>query len=344
MAENSKIEWTDNTFNPWWGCVKVSPACDHCYAETFAKRVGFGPQSALSNDYAADYVASKFPIWGKDANRRFFGDKHWSEPLKWNRDAEKAGERRRVFCASMADVMEDREDLKPWRERLYEMIEATPRLDWLLLTKRPQNFKRFLPKSWLDNPRPNVWGMTTVESQEYIWRARYLLETPFAVTGLSIEPMLGPINLTAVPLPETPDITRNLLTGKFHNVPFTNANGGGSMDIETKPRINWVIVGGESGSGARPMHPDWARSLRDQCQAAGVAFHFKQFGEWKPREVGDSDGQPRIRLTDMGENGQNLSSEGGNHVWMQRVGKHAAGRSLDGRTWDELPHDQSSLR
>src|SRR5579859_1859246 len=123
MAANSKISWTDHTFNPWWGCVKVSPACDHCYAESFSKRVGQN-------------------IWGVDSPRRFFGDKHWTEPLKWNRDALKDfGRPARVFCASMADVFEVRDDLIPHRIRLFDLIKDTPNLLWNLLTKRAQEVK-----------------------------------------------------------------------------------------------------------------------------------------------------------------------------------------------------------
>jgi protein gp37 len=231
MGSNSSIEWTHHTFNTHWGCTKVSPACDNCYAEAFSKRVGFSD------------TGSKFPIWGKDAERRFFGDKHWAEPLKWNRAAEKAGERKRVFCGSMCDVMEDREDLFAPRRRLYNLIEATPHLDWLLLTKRPQNFRRFLPNEWLADPRPNVWGMTTVEGSSYRWRASALAETPFVVRGLSCEPLLEDINLRQL-----------LYTGLIHV----------------------VIAGAESGHGARRMDLNWVRSLRNQCGAAGAAFFFKQ--------------------------------------------------------------------
>lgn len=227
MGENSKIEWTDHTFNPWWGCVKVSPACDHCYAEALAKRYGHG-------------------VWGKNTPRRFFGDAHWREPLKWNREAALAGFRRRVFCASMADVMEDREDVKREQNRLWDMIERTPHLDWLLLTKRPQNFRRFLREHWLRDQRPNVWLMTTVESQEHAWRIDELVKVPAVVRGVSYEPALGPIDLSA----------------------WLGIKG-----------LNWVIAGGESGPRARPSDPQWFRSVRDQCAITRVPFMFKQWGE-----------------------------------------------------------------
>jgi protein gp37 len=148
--KNSKIEWTHHTFNPWWGCTKVSDACAHCYAETFAKRTGHD-------------------VWGPDKPRRFFGDKHWEAPLLWNDQAKKAGERQRVFCASMADVFEDYNgpknlELLNARSQLWRLIEQTPNLDWLLLTKRPENILRFLPQAWDQTSR--LWIGTTVENQE----------------------------------------------------------------------------------------------------------------------------------------------------------------------------------
>lgn len=239
MGENSKIEWTDHTFNPWWGCVEVSAACENCYARQLDARLKRGGETH----------------WGKAAPRFPASDKTWAEPLKWNAQAEKDGVRRRVFCASMADVMEDRPyvsypgdaHVPTERMRLYRLIEATPNLDWLLLTKRPQNFRRFLPADWLERPRPNVWGMTTVESQQYLWRAEDLASTPFAVRGISMEPLLGPVDLSSV--------------------------------IEG---IDWVIAGGESGHGARETHHEWVTDLRDQCVSAGVAFFFKQWGCYAP--------------------------------------------------------------
>src|ERR1051325_9210230 len=151
MGKTTGISWTDHTFNPWWGCVKVSPACDSCYAETWAHRTGH-------------------EVWGKDAPRRFFGDRHWQEPLHWNEQAAKDGQRRKVFCASMADVFERRDDLNESRSRLWKLIEATPLLDWLLLTKRPYNISLMIPVYWLQNPVPNAWFGVTAENEEYAQR------------------------------------------------------------------------------------------------------------------------------------------------------------------------------
>ena len=268
MARNSRIEWTTHTFNPWWGCVKLSPACKHCYAESWAKRVGQD-------------------IWGINAERRFFGNKHWSEPLKWNAVAAASGQRARVFCASMADVFEDRSDLDPWRQRLWSLIEATPALDWLLLTKRPYLVKASVP--WVDDWPAHVWLGTTVETQE--WAEKRLPELaaiPAAVRFISAEPLLGPLNLD-----------------------------------HWSSSIDWVITGGESGPKARPSSPSWFRDLLNQCMAAEIPFHFKQWGDWGPGQ------------------GVNLakarSAPAADGTTMLRIGKKAAGRVLDGATWDGLP-------
>lgn len=236
----SKIEWTDYTFNPWWGCVKVSPACDHCYAEALSKRYGHA-------------------VWGAETDRRFFGGAHWNEPLKWNARADKEGSRLRVFCGSMCDVMEERsvrtgevsrghhEAINAARMRLYDLIRATPHLDWLLLTKRPQNFRRFLPIDWVrGSMQPNLWLLTTVESSEYLWRIEELLKVPAVVHGVSNEPALGPIDFS----------------------PWLGALG-----------VNWIITGGESGGHARPTDPEWVRGIRDQCAITRTPFFFKQWGE-----------------------------------------------------------------
>lgn len=322
MGENSSISWTHHTFNPWWGCTRVSPGCTNCYAETFANRVGIK--------------------WGPQAERRLFGDKHWNEPLKWNREAEKAGERRRVFCASMADVFEDRPELTAERRKLWALIERTPALDWLLLTKRPENMGWMTPGGWASGWPENVWAMTSVENQEVAaQRILHLLELPAVVHGLSIEPLLGPLDLRRIEVvaPSTfgPGVYLDALTGHLIGPDDMLAN-----------RIKWVIVGGESGHGARPMHPSWVRSLRDQCAAAGVAFFFKQWGEWRSWEPGlrgvvkhisARDGAIGSEATYVGvvRDGKAAIERRCDTVPIVKVGKGVAGRTLYDRTWDEMP-------
>jgi protein gp37 len=234
MSANSSIEWTDHTFNPWWGCVKVSPGCEHCYAENLSARYGHR-------------------VWGpaKTTTRRLFGETHWSEPIKWNSEAERLGVRRRVFCASMADVFEDHPEVASARARLWTLIPATPWLDWLILTKRPERIRTLVPTGWLDEPCPNVWYGTSVEDQlRADERIPHLARVPAAVRFLSCEPLVGPVRL--------PELLR----------------------------IDWVIVGGESGPGARRMDPAWALSLREQCEEASAAYFFKQAGSVLATELG----------------------------------------------------------
>lgn len=248
MGKATDISWTDHTFNPWWGCFKVSPGCTHCYAETFAARIGLAGRATMATLDNPNPLRGS--IWGPPATteRRFFGDKHWAEPLKWNADALAAGERRRVFCASMSDVFEDHPMLPAQRRRLWNLIEDTPHLDWLLLTKRPENIATMLPQTYW----PNVWLGTSTEDQQRadervpkLLRYRDLVPVLF----LSVEPMLGPIDLSIA------------VDGRV-----------------TTADVDWCIVGGESGPRHRPFEVDWARQLRDQCQAVGIAFHFKQIG------------------------------------------------------------------
>ena len=174
MGQHSAIEWTDHTFNPWWGCKKVSPGCEHCYAETWALRYGFD-------------------LWGNN-QRRFFSKAHWNEPLIWNRKAIEQKTRARVFCASMSDVFEDNPILFEERRRLWSLISKTDNLDWLLLTKRPENMKKFVP--YKGKWPINVWAMATTENQELAdYRIPFLLNIDSEIKGLSIEPMLGPVNI-----------------------------------------------------------------------------------------------------------------------------------------------------
>jgi protein gp37 len=228
MGKATGIQWCDHTFNPWWGCIKVSPGCEHCYADTLASRYGYD-------------------VWGpaKTTQRRVFGSKHWNEPLAWNAAALKAGERRRVFCASMADVFEDHPMLVAERIQLWALIGSTPNLDWLLLTKRPENITRMVPQKWLDRAQPNVWYGTSVENEDYVGRISHLQQIPAVVRFVSYEPALGPVNW-------------------LHNTWLS--------------AIDWLIIGGESGPGARPFNIDWARASIAACAFGGVAPFVKQLG------------------------------------------------------------------
>lgn len=229
MGLNSSIEWTTHTFNPWWGCTKVSDGCRHCYAETLSLRYG--------NDN-----------WGKGKKRRLMSDAYWKEPLRWNAAAERTGHRAQVFCASMADVF-DPEAPAEQLNRLWNLIRNTPHLDWQLLTKRPERVLKSLPRDWNAGWR-NVWLGTSVEDHKVIERIDHLVRIPSLVRFLSLEPLIGPLP----------------------NLPLDG--------------INWVIVGGESGPGARSMQPEWVRDIRQQCRATGVAFFFKQWGGMRKHETG----------------------------------------------------------
>ncbi|WJS86739.1 phage Gp37/Gp68 family protein [Paracoccus sp. TOH] len=317
MAENSRIEWTHHTFNPWIGCQKVGPGCDHCYAEAWDSR---GLQQRETR-------------WGPHAARTRTSAANWRKPLAWDRAAAAAGERHRVFCASLADVFDNHASILPeWRDDLWRLIEATPNLDWMLLTKRPGNIANMLPVPFdFERLYPNVWlGCTVVNQAEADRDIPKLLAVPAAVRFLSMEPLLGPTDLTRLML-QPGGQHRNALTG--HTKGFLTDYEGSRLDL--------VIVGGESGPGARPMHPEWARSLRDQCTAAGVAFHFKQWGEWAPSTPEEATGNPRSGWRCLAGHphvpkAAELYPEA-EAAFIERKGKKAAGRLLEGRTWDEMP-------
>ena len=283
MAENTNIEWCDHTFNPWVGCTKISPACDNCYAE-----------------HLMDTRMHKV-VWGPKGERVRTGEQNWNLPLKWEKQAAaqqrawecyKAGypglsdadliakgftkpRRPRVFCASLADVFDNA--INPsWRADLFGLILKTPHLDWLLLTKRIGNVRVMLDElahatdpdlSLLDMmPLPNVWlGSTICNQPEADRDIDKLRAIPAHKHFLSIEPLLGPVDLGLCNCDNGSRAGRDGVGG----VTCSHCEGAGGR------LVDWVIVGGESGPGARPMHPDGARSLRDQCQAAGVPFLFK---------------------------------------------------------------------
>lgn len=251
MGDKTGIEWCDHTMNPWWGCTRVSPGCEHCYAETFAARWGVK--------------------WGVKAERRIASEKVWNDPIRWDRAAEKAGVRRRVFCASMADVFEDRRDLDEHRARVFDIVTHTPHLDWQLLTKRIENVRDMVPEHWMSGGWPgNAWiGATAEDQRRADERNRHLLALPAPVRFLSCEPLLGPVDI------ERP-LNAGLSLAEWQDRALSGIDPYGIRP--GWPRIDWVICGGESGPGARPMHPDWARSLRDQCKAAGVPLFVKQMG------------------------------------------------------------------
>lgn len=319
MGENSSIEWTHHTFNPWWGCTRVSVgpkgACVNCYADTWAHRLGM-------------------ELWD-NGRYRTFGAKHWSEPLAWNKAAALSGDRPRVFCASMADVF-DKDAPAEERQRLWRLIEATPHLDWLLLTKRVGNVLRMIPPTWLRLPE-NVWlGISVVTQEEVDRDVPKLLEIPASVRFLSCEPLMEAITFE----------------GRWikHDNPAIHENW---LEV-----IDWVIVGGESGPHSRPMNPAWATSLRDQCQAVATPFFFKQHGEWIDwRQAGANvwsnttrgnkgpcRGQLHRGETALfgGASLETIHTAGQDAAVFCRVGKKAAGRLLDGRTWDQFPNASDS--
>jgi protein gp37 len=231
MGENSKIEWTDHTFNPWIGCQHVSPGCDHCYAEA-------------QNNFCKWNGGS----WGPHAPRTRTSDANWKKPIKWNADGKsfkkEHGHRPRVFCASLADVF-DNQVPSAWRHDLFALIRECRRLDWLMLTKRPENILKMLPSDWGGGYR-NVWLGVTAEDQRWFDRRwKHLQNIPAAIKFISYEPAIGPLRLP-----------------------------------KQGPFPDWLISGGESGGGARPLKPRWVREVIADCRLRGVAPFHKQWGSY----------------------------------------------------------------
>lgn len=330
MAETSLISWTDATFNPWIGCTKVAPECDNCYAERDNRFHKWNGGS-----------------WGLGAPRTITSEANWKKPFKWNALAAKglmpdrtpipAGQvRPRIFAASLADIFDkdapwwpdnrrlpsgrlydarDRQELPTAREVFFaDVVGKTPHLDWLILTKRFEVAAQFFYEWWGEEPPPNVALIFSAGNQKAVDRALpILLHTDVAVRGISAEPLLGPIDMLA---------------------PGLNLS-----------RLHWLIVGGESGPQARPTHPGWVRQLRDQAIGTGVAFHFKQWGEWASYTTGNvhADTLTQRPWIILDSDGRHLSDadDDTQAELMVRVGKHAAGRLLDGREWNEYPEVRS---
>lgn len=351
MGERSGIEWTTATWNPVIGCQKVSPACTNCYAE----------------QYAAQRL-SRPELW---RGERYLTTSTWGEPERVDRKAGREGRRAQLFVSSLSDVFEDHPVWEPIRHPALNKLRALVNTDVLLLTKRPGNIRRMVPAAWLDDWPEHVWTGTTVEDQQ---RADERLPELFAVPGphfLSMEPLLGPVTLD--------------LRARWHG-----GCAGGCLDDDLylsgdgaercrrcgwpqsgglAPPIQWVIAGGESGRGARPSHPDWFRSVRDQCWNAGIPFMFKQWGDWIPRshttarspwhdertpdrvpswrvpgpptlslcaaDGWGTIGPERFHLATTPFNGHD--DDGHGEAIMHRVGKKHAGRMLDGVLHDGRP-------
>lgn len=325
MGRETRIEWTDHTFNPWRGCEKVSEGCAHCYAEVLSRR---NPKV--------------LGTWGPDGDRPIAAEAYWAQPHRWNAEAQAAGERGFVFCASLADVGEERNDLIEPRLRLFKLIIETPYLVWLLLSKRSANLANWLlapnaagiiqgwaaydhhrrnsheadPAKWLLEhplswPLDNVWPGVSVENQA---RADERLPHLSALHGagwttfVSYEPALGDVRW------------------EHHEDAF-----------------DWLISGGESGPDARPSHPDWHRHARDFCNQTGKAYFFKQWGEWIPgSQIGKTfslDRQAKMLCAEVktpaagGLAALSYSFRAGK----QLDGRLLDGRLLDGREWNERP-------
>jgi protein gp37 len=334
MGDRTTIEWTRSddgtpgaTWNPVTGCTKVSPGCDHCYAETLAERFRGTPGHYYENGFDVQLRPDKL-----------------EEPLRWKKP-------RRVFVNSMSDLFH-KDIPDEYIAQVFAVMAVASQHTFQVLTKRHARMRSLLSSDtfidevfaasvefggesdWAtsDWPLPNVWLGVSAENQQWAdARIPVLLDTPAAVRFVSAEPLLGPINLD----------------------PWRNPDGTGSRG-PADSRLDWVIAGGESGRGARPMHPDWARNIRDQCQRAGVAFLFKQRGEWTWNEPGrftipSKPFSDRVALMHAG--GMTAMRKGnpfdpferGHPNWatrIERVGKKAAGRELDGRTWDEFPETE----
>ncbi len=320
MADQTNIEWTDATWNPVSGCTEVSPGCDHCYAKSLAERFRGTP---------GHYYEQGFEV--------VLRDQKLDQPLRWKKP-------KRIFVNSMSDLFHDAIP-DEFIARVFAVMVQAEHHTFQVLTKRHGRMRSLLSSDrflglvdlalggdgsaelfrrdvgW---PLANVWLGVSVENQQWAdIRIPALLDTPAAVRFLSMEPLLGPVNLDPY-----------LRPAHCSDCSWTSPHQRQPTGAE---HLHWVIVGGESGHGARPMHQEWVRSLRDQCTAAGVPFLFKQWGEWKPqhRVAAGMATDPREVFGEVVDDGKHPSLTW--HRVYRRVGKKTAGRELDGRTWDQFP-------
>jgi protein gp37 len=322
MAENSHISWTDHTFNPWVGCTNVGPGCDHCYAENWGHRFGVE--------------------WGTGKPRRRTSIQNWNGPRKWNRTAdafrEKHGHFPRVFSASLADIFDNEID-PAWRADFWELVSACSKLQWLIVTKRIPNVLRMLPANWCEAGYRNVVLLITVVNQEEANRdiARLLklkATYPWLQVGLSIEPMLGPVDLENICFKDgDADIRMNVLNGEAW-VENTSSAAAYTNEADGNPKIDWVITGGESAQmpGSRPLVPleaQWVRDIARDCEAAGVAHHFKQWGYTIPER--------QVRFTDKPEDAKWIWADYPGSRERRLIYADWMSRTLDGREHNGFP-------
>ena len=329
MGTKTGIEWTDHTFNPWIGCTKVSAGCANCYAKTRDDRHMLGPVSH----------------WGPGAPRHITSAANWREPIRWAKAARAAGRRDKVFCASQADIFELEAPVAA-RQALWRLIGDTcDALDWQLLTKRPENILSVMCDDNLNLgffELTRCWLGVSVENQAAAdERIPLLLQTPAALRFISAEPLLGPVSL------RWKNSTDFDTPHPRHKMPEPDECGRICTDeYDGLRELDWVICGGESGPNARPMLPEWAESLRDQCEAASAAFFFKQWGEWAPGACAGSLPSRSERTATWWDGrwlydsltprqSEELHRDDAPDVYL--LGKKAAGAMLDGREWKEFP-------
>ncbi len=327
MSDRTGIEWTDATWNPVTGCTKVSPGCDNCYAETFSERFRGTPGHYFEGGFDIQLRPDKL-----------------DQPLRWKKP-------RRIFVNSMSDLFH-KDVPNGYIAEVFAVMALAPQHTFQILTKRHGRMRSLLSAGYFQTavaeqmlamtdeerlpdvgdpfPLPNVWLGVSTEDQKWAdIRIPALLETPAAVRFISAEPLLGPIDLAKVGAPPFWCLGHGRPSAECPN------------DLHLPRRgIDWVIVGGESGHNARPMHPAWATSLRDQCATAEVPFLFKQWGEWMPIGPDEVTGRDTVNLDAANGNGTYYAHRcrPGVHQ-MSKVGKRAAGRELDGRSWDGYPGD-----